>query len=276
MTLAVESVFASKPTDNAPVIFLHGFLGSAQDWSKVSDYLTASADTERDFHFLDLPGHGRSLKQLCQSFDYVVEAIKAVLAKLSITQFHLVGYSLGGRVALALAKAIQGQSTWQLKSLVLESTNLGLTDELDKRARQQADAQWATKFMKLPMKNVLTQWYQQAVFCSLTHEQRTLLIEKRSENNKEHVAQVVTSLSLANQPDAHETLCQIQSKVYLLTGEQDTKFVSIAKQMKQQYSQIQVNIFSGQGHNCHVFAPQKYTRYLHEVWRENDSKSNGL
>ncbi len=83
------------------VLLLHG-LGS----SKVSFFDTAAA-LSRDYrvHALDLPGFGSSAKPAGGRYDarYFADAIVAYLDEQGIGSAHLVGNSMGGRVALEVA-----------------------------------------------------------------------------------------------------------------------------------------------------------------------------
>jgi pimeloyl-ACP methyl ester carboxylesterase len=83
------------------VVLLHG-LGS----SKVSFFDTAAA-LSRDYrvHAIDLPGFGSSAKPAAAGYDarYFADAIVAYLDAEGIGSAHLVGNSMGGRVALEVA-----------------------------------------------------------------------------------------------------------------------------------------------------------------------------
>jgi pyruvate dehydrogenase E2 component (dihydrolipoamide acetyltransferase) len=85
-----------------PLLFLHGFGGDALTWQYC---LVAFASRFRVIA-LDLPGHGRSTLDvgngtLAEMVDWVDEA----MAALGIADAHLVGHSMGGKIAIALALA---------------------------------------------------------------------------------------------------------------------------------------------------------------------------
>ncbi len=69
-----------------PLVFLHGFLGNSADWEAVLSYLP-----DCPCFGVDLPGHGSS--PFSTTFDFDPPAPK----------FHLIGYSMGGRLALQYA-----------------------------------------------------------------------------------------------------------------------------------------------------------------------------
>lgn len=94
----------------APVLFLHGFLGSAEDWLPLMQAL----GTQRRCVALDLPGHGNTAMQIynpCSadgtihacSLEAVAAAIASLVKREGLHGCCLVGYSLGARLALLLA-----------------------------------------------------------------------------------------------------------------------------------------------------------------------------
>ena len=85
---------------NAPVVvLLHGLGSSGDDWPHQLDALKAYRVLT-----VDLPGHHRSARPAGGlSIPAMAEALDALLARLAIERAHVVGLSLGGCVALALA-----------------------------------------------------------------------------------------------------------------------------------------------------------------------------
>src|SRR2546428_2607041 len=86
--------------DAPAIVFLHGLGSCADDWTwEIPGF-------ERDHRLLlvDLPGHYRSpLPAGALSVDVMADAVGALLARLGEPPAHVVGLSLGGCVALALA-----------------------------------------------------------------------------------------------------------------------------------------------------------------------------
>lgn len=85
------------------VVLLHGFLGSKEQWADIRDHLAK--------HFrvvcIDLPGHGQSdCFGYIHSMDLMAKAVKAVLDKLHLKKYVLVGHSMGGYTALAFAELL--------------------------------------------------------------------------------------------------------------------------------------------------------------------------
>ena len=82
-----------------PLVFLHGFGADLNGWRP----LVGRLGSRRSLLALDLPGHGQSPLRGEITLDAFVEAVETALAQEEVRQAHLIGHSLGGAVAIALA-----------------------------------------------------------------------------------------------------------------------------------------------------------------------------
>ncbi len=105
-----------------PLVFLHGFGADQSGWRPVWSLLKSG----RRMLGIDLPGHGRSPATVESAFEALVDAVRAVLHEEGIARAHLVGHSLGGAVAVALAEATE----FDLHGLTLIAP-AGLGPEID-------------------------------------------------------------------------------------------------------------------------------------------------
>jgi pimeloyl-ACP methyl ester carboxylesterase len=85
--------------EGAPVVFLHGFGADLNGWRPVQRLLPET----RAAVAIDLPGHGFSPLGEDASFEALIEGARGALAEEGVGAAHLVGHSLGGAVAAALA-----------------------------------------------------------------------------------------------------------------------------------------------------------------------------
>jgi 3-oxoadipate enol-lactonase len=87
------------PAQAPPVLLLHGLGSSGADWAFQIGAL------QRDYRLLvpDLPGVGRSPAPPHHSIPLYADALLQALDALAIERCHLVGFSMGGAVALELA-----------------------------------------------------------------------------------------------------------------------------------------------------------------------------
>lgn len=107
-----------------PLVMLHGFTADSQSWAPLEKALGGDRPLVR----IDLPGHGRSPRRRIGSFAelsrMVVDAFDE--ATRAHERCHLIGHSLGGALAIALAD-IRGRRVASL-SLVAPA---GLGPEID-------------------------------------------------------------------------------------------------------------------------------------------------
>jgi pyruvate dehydrogenase E2 component (dihydrolipoamide acetyltransferase) len=101
------------------VLLLHGFGGDLNAWAFNQEALAAG----RAVHALDLPAHGAS-DPLADAVD--VAGLARAVAALELGRVHLVGHSLGGAVALELARTVPDR----VASLALIAP-VGLGPDLD-------------------------------------------------------------------------------------------------------------------------------------------------
>jgi len=94
------------------IVLLHGFLETMNIWHTLGNKLS------KDFQVIsiDLPGFGKSeMIESIHTMDLMAEVVNKVLISLGVKKFMMVGHSMGGYVALALAE----KHPSKLKGLVL-------------------------------------------------------------------------------------------------------------------------------------------------------------
>ena len=86
--------------DGEVVLLVHGYGGDRNSWLFLQEPLAA----RHRVYALDLPGHGTSSKDVGDgSVETLADAVLGVLDAIGAERAHLVGHSLGGAVALAVA-----------------------------------------------------------------------------------------------------------------------------------------------------------------------------
>jgi pyruvate dehydrogenase E2 component (dihydrolipoamide acetyltransferase) len=85
-----------------PVLFIHGFGGDLTNWM----FLQQSLAEQRATYAIDLPGHGRSDKDVSRisSFEDVASILLSFLDMLGIAKVHVVAHSMGAAIALAMTR----------------------------------------------------------------------------------------------------------------------------------------------------------------------------
>lgn len=244
------------------VVLLHGFTGTSSTWSEVARLLKG----EFRVIAIDLIGHGKTTVPNEPGRYVMVEQIKdleALFDEMKLQYFHLIGYSMGGRIALAYTKAYPNR----VLSLLLESASPGLKTEQERIERKKADALLANRIQKEGILNFVDFWESIPLFES----QKKLSIKQRDAVRGERLAQ--SELGLANslrgigtgsQPSLWEDLSSIVIPVLLITGEIDRKFVFIAREMKEMFPNATHKSINGAGHAIHVEKPTLFATMVKE------------
>ncbi len=233
------------------LVFVHGFSGDRNEWRDVGEALRAWPRL-----YLDLPGHGGSADIAVSGFADVSELLQTTLSSYNILDYWLIGYSLGGRVAMDFAC----QSRAGLRGLIVEGGHPGLQDEASRLARRGNDSAWAERFRREPLAQVFADWYQQPVFASLNAAQRESLIALRSRNNGKTLAAMLEATSLAGQDDLRVPLQARDFPFHYLCGERDAKFRAIAQALS-----AETHIIHHAGHNAHRENPAAVIACLTQI-----------
>jgi 2-succinyl-6-hydroxy-2,4-cyclohexadiene-1-carboxylate synthase len=240
----------ASPSGELMVLFLHGFLGSGEDFDPTIELLS----DDYDCLTIDLPGHGQT-RITGAAEQYRMEptaiAILELLDRLEIPQCVLVGYSMGGRLALYLALHFPHR----FPKAVLVSASPGLEQESDRQARLQHDWDLAQQ-LETDFPGFLERWYSQPLFQSLHRlPQFAALQQRRSRNRPPELAQSLRYLSTGGQSALWAVLAQHSAPLLLLVGEEDRKFCQINQAMGDRYAAAQLQILPGCGHAPHLEQP---------------------
>lgn len=236
------------------LVFIHGFSGDCREWRPVGERLRHYPQLH-----IDLPGHGRSDGVAVSDFAGVHQALRATLNSYNILNYWLVGYSLGGRIAISWACDVADTG---LLGLITEGAHPGLCQDTVRQARWHSDREWAARFAQQPLEPVFDAWYQQPVFSGVTDSARQALVALRKENNGPALARMLLATSLAVQPDYRSALRSLRVPFHYLCGEQDVKFQDIAAELT-----APRHIIHAAGHNAHRENPEQVAACLAHILR---------
>lgn len=246
---------------NPPVLFLHGFLGNAQDWS---DVITFFSD-ERWCLAVDLPSHGKTVVNGSEEnyrMENCANGLIHFLDSLGIDKCNIVAYSMGGRLALYMAVNFPHR----FQRVVLESASPGLKTKQERQVRRAHDNMLAERLKAGSLKQFMKEWYDQPLFASLKQNKVRFakLLTNRINNNKGGLTtSIATSLRMMGagvQPSLWAELHKIEACLLLIVGEKDDKFKRIATEMAPRCPRASVSIVDGAGHNVHWERPEEYAR----------------
>ena len=237
--------------DKALIVFLHGFMGNSHEFDPAIKLLA----NYFSYLKLDLPGHGKT--EVLGGDDYYSMANTALgiiqlLDKLHINQCFLVGYSMGGRLALYLTLHFPHRFT----KVVLESASPGLQTQKQRLERIKRDEQIARKIARstdrIDFTTFLSHWYAQPIFGDIkNHPQFQGMISDRLQNNPAQLAKSLGIMGTGCQPSLWSKITDNRTPLLLLVGERDGKFVDINQQMSQICQSCQLMVIANVGHNVH-------------------------
>lgn len=241
------------------ILFLHGFMGDSNEFNQVISLLS----DQFCYLTVDLPGHGKTRVmggEECYTMSNTADALINLLDQLNVKQCFLVGYSMGGRLALYLTLRFPQR----FSKIVLESASPGLKSQGDRLERIQRDFELAKKMEESSFSIFLKNWYNQPIFASLkNHPDFEFLKQTRLQNNQFELAKSLRNLGTGCQPSLWEKLQNNKNPLLLLVGEYDTKFIAINSEMVRLCPFAQLQIVSNCGHNIHFEDPKTF---VENVW----------
>jgi 2-succinyl-6-hydroxy-2,4-cyclohexadiene-1-carboxylate synthase len=239
------------------LMLLHGFSGHPDAWLPVRAGLTANVVSTPT-----LAGHAGARVFAC---DFVSEVDR--LAGLAHAgPVHLVGYSLGARLALGIAL----RHPECVSRLTLISVNPGLESERARSERVEADEAWASMLELRGLAAFAHAWQAQPIFAHERHLSQARRDEQhalRMRHDAKALAGCMRALSLARMPNYWPALAKLTLPVQLIAGSADAKFRAIAERMLDCCS-AQLQVVENAGHNVLLEQPTCIARTLNQHTEE--------
>lgn len=215
------------------ITFLHGFLGSPKDWEDVQNELSVPSLA------LTLPGHGNEPLEL------------ALFEKQIPDQTTLVGYSLGGRLAMQYVKNHPGK----VKQLIILSSNPGI--ETGREERLNWDQGWIDLLEKEGIEPFLEKWYAQDLFSSFAFNAE--MKKRRMQHDPKSLVQVFKEFSPANMENLWPHLKDFSCPISFLFGENDIKYRSVGERLMDNF---ECEWIPDTSHPIHIEAPQAVAKLI--------------
>jgi 2-succinyl-6-hydroxy-2,4-cyclohexadiene-1-carboxylate synthase len=224
---------------------LHGFLGRPSDFGFLSqthvalDYLSVS----------DLSPMQCDLQSWGEAFWKHLES--QTLINQNADPIELVGYSLGGRLALSAFAA----RPEKVSKLILLSTQFYFPKD-EVASRKIWDQQWANRFLSEPFTSVVTDWNRLPIFNGSRSEPERI----EQDYSKKVLAKILTDWSPAIQPDYTQTLIDAKVPVLNLIGQHDDRYQKLSKRL--QGSAIQTRTIKDSGHRIWCDQPVEVNQQI--------------
>ena len=258
------------PSGKFPVIFLHGFTGSAEEWSSFfgqinPDYFPIA---------IDLPGHGKT--KILQDVDaysaaLYIDVINNVLEYFKIEKTILLGYSMGGRAALSYALAYPQK----ISALILEGATAGIENEKERETRIKNDTVLIEKLLSEGIDDFINYWMSLPFFRSLkslSDDEYNKLVCRKKENSPRELAKSLKGFGTGEMPPLWSKLHLLEIPVLLIAGSLDTKFARINRKMNEIIPISKLAIMEDCGHNTHLENKEEFIILVNNFLKELELK----
>jgi len=239
------------------VHMLHGAVGYYSDWT-VIEKLIGNSSTDINAHDLYqyLGSDGYS--------DFVKKFEESIGSKDEQMSHSLIGYSMGGRLALHALMAMP--SRWNKAMIV--SAHTGFPDDaIELRAlRLKGDEEWAhlAGDPELAWSDFLEQWNAQGVLQIESGELLGWADRLKLEDHRQEIADAFRQWSLGGQIDMLERLSEVNVPVTWVVGERDEKFKQIAEKAASVLPRCELHIVKDAGHRV----PWEQPEAFHQIVRD--------
>lgn len=269
-------------------LLLHGFLGAPHAWDRVVQCLDAGDVV----HCVCLGGHAEASAAVRQSvplpigrppvssgvfcsarhrddlpiassFEDEVDRIGAWARGGTAEKSHLVGYSLGGRIALGLL--VRHPELWHAATII--GAHPGLETVEQRNERIEADERWAVQLETEGLPSFLAAWEALPLFATQRALPRDVQDEQRAwraEHDPKGLAWAMRTLSLGRMPSWRTALRGIEVPVTVAAGETDEKFAALADWMADVLPRGTARRIPNSGHNAVLERPDAVGALLQE------------
>jgi 2-succinyl-6-hydroxy-2,4-cyclohexadiene-1-carboxylate synthase len=257
-----------------PVLLVHGFTGSAEGWGE--GILEGLAD-RRQVLAVDLPGHGESAGDRDPerfTMDRVVADLVAVLEDRGFEKADWVGYSMGGRIAVAAAVS----HPERIQRLVLESASPGLRAEDARARRRRQDDLLARRIEAQGIEAFVDYWMAQPLFSTQLRLPPAVLGDsrrRRLRNDPLALAHVLRGMGTGSQPSYWAALPKINIPTLLLTGQLDARYTRNAQEMAALLPDARHVVVPDAGHTVHLELPRAWLRVVTEFLPPLEAEEEG-
>lgn len=285
-----------------PVVLLHGFMQSSTSWDSIARSLT----NRFCVYVLDFIGHGLTEKSkksarytyedMAASVDYFLRKVVCAQEKrgrekrvhtrrdltnrsqtkhTQIKRAHVIGYSMGGRIALRLLQT----SSDLLASVVLESCNLGCATETERTEAAQRNQGWVDRIQHDGMEAFVNYWETLPMFATQKElGWDKLLHVSRAANNPTSMVLCLQGSGKQAMPLTEVTLEAVRAQrqiglpMLYIYGDKDAKSAAVAATLEAEG--VLVSAIPA-GHNVHLEAPMLYLKEVVHFLANTEAGASG-
>ena len=241
-----------------PVTLLHGFTQSGRSWRELISRMPGGWK----WIVPDLRGHGETLTRdgaPC-SMDACTDDLVGLWEEMDLGRSHLVGYSMGGRLALHVA----ARRPERVLSLLTIGAHAGL-DEDARAGRRQGDDALADRIEMEGVPAFVDYWSRLPLFAGLERRGEAYLAQVRAERLQNHAAGLACSLrgmGAGVMEPLWDDLCHVPFPCTFVAGQLDHGYVASARRLAAMVPNGKAEIVLRAGHAVHQERPDAFARVL--------------
>ena len=235
---------------NVPTILaLHGFSGTGLDFSLLAE------DSAHAASYLwiapDLPGHGATgtLERSAYSLSGMSQTLLLFLNRYGLNP-HLLGYSMGGRLALHLSTLDA-----PVQTCTVIGAHPGIASMAEREARAQSDRLLAAHIRKVGIKKFADEWEANPIIRSQSRIPQEALLGLQNGRRKQSPEGLAKSLEEAGTGVMSPLLPQLkplQKPLLYVTGSEDEKFYKLSKILEEEEVITKLITLPHAGHCAHL------------------------
>jgi 2-succinyl-6-hydroxy-2,4-cyclohexadiene-1-carboxylate synthase len=186
-----------------------------------------------------------------------VGQLAAALDELDVHDAHWIGYSMGGRVALAFGVAHSAR----VASALLVGASAGIRDPRQRADRVRDDEALAERIEREGVEAFVDFWISQPFLVDARRLGARGVAESRKmrlANSAHGLAASLRGMGSGAQRPLHGALARVGAPICLAVGEEDLKFRALAAEMSQELPNARVEIVPEAGHSAHTDNPAAF------------------
>ena len=240
------------------IVLVHGFMGDHRDFLPLAEELASEGYR---LVLFDLPGHGASsLAGLGPNFEEACLWIWQQLQAHLKGDVYVVGYSLGGRIALSWKIMFDRD----ISLLVLESSSFGIQNLEERQQRLLKDQKLlgAVTTGVQSFKSFLDAWYRLPLFAGLGASPYYQEMLARRQTQNPHSLQIaLDTFSVGNMRSLWTHLDRLSGGLMYLSGGEDKKYTNFGQNLPQSWLH---KVVCQASHNIHGQCPKLFSQQLRE------------
>lgn len=216
----------------------------------------------------DLPGHGQNTSmEHVPDYPDIMAGFEQLRLSLELSAWHVAGYSMGGRFALAYALIYPER----VRSLTMISASPGIEDRGLREARRMQDEAWAQRFEHDDARTVLHDWYRQGVFSSLAVKTalREEIIQRRGQGEMILLADALRKWGQGVAPSVWGRLNGLNIPSLWVSGEEDPAYMDISRLVATRLGTARLATIPGAGHAVHLENPDGLVHSMQQFLNEH-------